>query len=285
MLDILHLKSLYDNKNSEFQLILKQLNEMKINLSVLSILVLLLVSNLASAQSENSVKTQNPIPELEIVEIERIDTVSIYDPETGKEVINTVKHVMPHVVLYDTTAVFDYDKYEERVTVVKMETPLYDFYRENEDWWFPELLNHSKNINCDKSLPVDTITVFDSEDYTETSSIVRRRNMCYSFSWGNYYFSDVHDITQTQFKELLNSKVSIISNQEEGCAKVNNYSCRIVLVPPKSDPVVYMINEAHPQIEFDKVYEYLVDTGLYVFIEEVRVNGERIMESLVLKVH
>ena len=142
-------------------------------------------------------------------------------------------------------------------------------------------MEHVKN---NMNLPKDTIIIFDAETYEERVQVLTRRHDCFLFQWGDNYFSDAHNISLTKFKELLISEVRVIGTKSVLCEKVHEYECRVVIVSQEADPFMMRLTNTHPAPEMQKMYKSLVKSGSKVFIEDIKVNGKRVIDSIVLTV-
>ncbi|MBT8231824.1 MAG: hypothetical protein KJN84_04310 [Bacteroidia bacterium] len=208
------------------------------------------------------------------------DTVLIFNPDTGEEETQIVKRTVDAVERFDTTVIFDSDTYEETVEVVKTLVPIEKLDGKNE--YDVHLSQSQKEV---KTYGVDTLTVFDSETYEETVSIVNRSNPCYTFLWGSFSFAGTTEMRLETIQKFIFGKASIFTAGRRGeCDEVASYSFRAVVVPTEGDPKVWMMNQENSKILREDLPQAYLKSGTKIFIEDILVNSDYEIPSVVIKI-
>ena len=233
----------------------------------------------------NDLVLRDTFPELDIIKQDRVDTVSIFNYDTGEEVVRAVKNTVLLIEVMDTTAAFNYSNYSETISVRKDSIDLSEYYKRFGSERYKKIEKYLSDLDLWNSIELDTMHVFDAETYVETVSVSPRRHECYSFCWGNYCFSADHTIRYATMKKLLGSKMSISSLMgKEECDPVETFSCRVVAVPVGQPSAIYRVNQKRADFSRIKMTKYPMMSGSRIMIEDIKVNGNRILDAIILRV-
>ena len=246
-------------------------------------LVLFIISS--SLLFSTDLMPKDTFPELDIIKQDRVDTVSIFNYDTGEEVVRAVKNTALYIEIMDSTAAFDYSNYSETISIRRDSIDLYEFYRRFGSERCKKIESYLSELDLWDSVELDTMHIFDAETYEETVSVSPRRVDCYSFCWGNYSFSADHTIRIETLRNLLKSKIMIsgLMDKEE-CKKVESFSCRVVAVPVGQPSSLYRVNQKRADFSRIKLTKYPMMSGGRILIEDIKVNGERVLDAIVLRV-
>jgi len=248
-------------------------------------LAILVTNALYSSQTVCSVPVLDSIPLLKIFHKESIDTVSIYDYDTNLEEVSIVKNNFPFVEVCDSIVTFDSETYTERIKITKTELSLKDYYSNDGKYRLEQIKDHVRLINKNNTIPTDTITVFDSETFEETDNFIKRVNPCYYFGWGSYNFSHLHTLTPEDFVKLFGKKIRLFNVfQNDKCQDVGSFSCRIIIVSAFGNTDVYTITNEKNFMSERLLANYTTARGIKIYVDDIVVNDEKIMDGIVLQV-
>ncbi len=229
--------------------------------------------------------TSDTLPDLKIIKKSIIDTVAVYDNETKKERLVIVKNEAEYVEVIDTLIIFDSSTYEETVKINKFEIPLEEYYKNRG----ANRLNYLNDLILDdvkkKDYRIDTISLLDYDSGVFVRSVIHKINKCYTFFWGDYAFSDSHLLSHEEFKEFIFSPLKMDKTYHKECMDVETFSFRIILIPKGKDPRVITVSNSRNSIPSDFIpNDYIIDTTK-VFIEDIKVNGEKVLNGIVLTLY
>jgi len=232
--------------------------------------------------NESIVVVKDTIPLPATKTIIQSDTISTFDYDTYVETVEVVKTEVEVIELIDTVIVFDPESGKETISIIKTDIPL-DEYKENVKA-YNKLTREESGQEETNILSIDTIVMFDYENYEETTSIIERVNPCYTFFWGNGAMSTSHEYSPSYVKSFLYRKIRLSETYHKECGKVESYSCRVVFIPKGKDPKIVVINSENNTIGNGLIPEDYIISGTKIFIEDIKVNEEVAYKSIVITI-
>ncbi len=223
-----------------------------------------------------------PFPKTKI--ISTYDTLIVFDFETYEEPVTVVRNDVEVVEIIDTVSIYDLDTKEEVIKVVKREVPINEYMKEDGKKFIKTLKSKSDAKTSESLYSKDTITIFDYETYEETVSVIERVNPCYTFFWGDRAFSTSHKIKASTAKFLMKKKIKLDKTFHKECDDVKSFSCRVIFVPVKKDPMVIRISSDASQSSFGDIPEDYLTPETKIFIEDIQVNDSQEYEGIVLTI-
>ncbi len=257
-------------------------------MKIRSIQLLLFVSFSVNMHSHSLVQ-MDTFPGLKIIERERIDTVSIFDYDTGEERITVVKGVGDFIRVVDTLNGWN-PKTKERAKIIdKKEISIQEYY----ELYGAERCKVAENylkelafeISKDESRKIDTLKSFNYNRFSETIKVMKTVSPCYIFKWGYYYFDGLGTMSMSTFRELVDSELNFKMHvlDSEKCEDVQDFSFRMVFLPVGQLPDVFKISSKRKRLPILKSIDYPLMSGGRILIEDIKVNGERVLDAIVLR--
>ena len=225
------------------------------------------------------------LPDLKVITKTTVDTVAVFDAESGEEKIVVVKNNAEYVEMIDTMVVFDASTYTEKLSIKRTEIPIQDYYKKRAENRFNK---YSKALQEEMSMNnyrVDTIAFKEYNTGVMITSVVHKINDCYTFLWGDYAFSDSHRMPYTDFQKILNSSIRLDKTYNKECTDISEFSFRVVVISEAKDPMVFSLNNSRNKISpmlLDKDY---LSSSSKLFIEDIRVNGEKVLNGIVISLY
>ena len=229
--------------------------------------------------------TQDTIPDLKVIERESIDTTTVFDHDLGEERVIVVKNIGEYVEVIDTIVVFDASTYEETVTIRRNEIPIHDYYKKRARSRYDEYAKSLSKEMKEKNYRIDTIALMEYETGAMIKSVVHKINECYTFFWGDYAFSDSHSMSHKDFKKIINAKIRLDKTYNKECPDVNEYSFRVVIITEDKDPKIVSVNNSRERIHPMILNEDFITDSTKLFIEDIKVNGDKILNGIVISLY
>ena len=205
------------------------------------------------------------------------DTIMVYNSETGKEEEKVVSREVDAILKIDTIVTFDYETYEETVRIERSYVPV-DYANDKHIQFDDQKVNR-------KSYGVDTLSTLDFETGEWKNEIIQRIDPCYNFFWGNRILTSVQEISVAKAEDLIKQKLEILKvSKDESCERANSFKGRIVIVPPKKDPVVFRFNSRNNKLPNTLNVKSNLVEGTKLFIDNLEVNGSIKMDGVVITI-
>ena len=244
-------------------------------------IVLLFLALLLSFQARSETRIMlDSFPELETFMIERVDTLTVYNYETGKEKVVVANSMIECTEIVDTVSSYTHETTEEKIWVVRDTIPIYTYYTMYGSQRCDLVEEYIDAFTETEDYAKDTIIVFDAETYEEALSIIPVLDECYHLSWGSHFFSLKHTVDQKTAKELLKSKINISNS----CGETESFACKVVLLEPHKNPGILIIRDTDNDLGRMDLSKRTMKSGSRILIEDIRVNGKKVLNSMVIKV-
>ena len=128
------------------------------------------------------------------------------------------------------------------------------------------------------------MTVFNYDLFRETFTVLKPVNPCYVLSWGDFFYDGFRTISEVKYKELCDSKMGIRVLDKKDCMEVKEFSCRLIMIPVGQLGRAIDINSNRNDLSMWQLTKYPLLVGSRILIEDIRVNGERVIDAIVLRI-
>lgn len=162
------------------------------------------------------------------------------------------------------------------------EMPLYDFYRDNGDWWFArsEDIIHSYSGQVNSRSHMGQASLGDSDDSSEYN-----QHTCYKLKWGDIYLKGDQTIQMSDLHTLLTGRFLIEQKQKSrSCKSIKKYKYRIVFVMPDHDIIAYQMDNNSGQQDFERVYKKMSGQLHNIYVEDIQINKKTHLPPFVIRV-
>lgn len=259
-------------------------NSKKITYYLLAIPLAMIMLYLFSCDSYVEEKqVLNPDPVYKTVT--QIDTVTTFDYDTYEESMTIVENEVDVVEFNDTIVNYDYQTGKKSFSIEMRQVPVKEYERRTH----PILKNiYSKEINYRNTPQTkDTVFVFDGETYEEMVTVIDRDQECYGVYWSFIKLRSSQNVSLTDAQNLLDDNIKIAEmTKDNRCEKIKTFKGKIVVVTTGKDPMVMAFDNKMRAVKNFQKLKDLLEPGLTkIYIEGLEINGKIPLKSMVLNVN
>lgn len=205
-----------------------------------------------------------------------IDTVTIVDTETFEETVNVVEWDEYLVHRFDTTVIYNPKTKVETIKVVKDHSRLSDYVKYYLDKYRIENQNHDVEL--------DTIIVFDSENYEETFNVIPRIHPCFYLGWGSRAFTTDSSLSQREFRKNIRKPLNIWA-LSRNCKKTPDFSFSFLFSTKAGSARIFNVSKENNTLPDELIPEEWIESGARIIIHDIRIDQDDSMDDIIIKVN